>query len=69
MPIVPSSACAACWTARSPVQNFARDGLPQFTRLASDLRTLSQNVNQLVTTIRRNPSQIITGPKTPEFRR
>lgn len=55
--------------ARSPVQNFARDGLPQFTRLASDLRTLSQNVNQLVTTIRRNPSQIITGPKTPEFRR
>lgn len=55
--------------ARSPVQNFARNGLPQFTQLAGDLRTLSQNVNQLVTTIRRNPSQIITGPKTPEFRR
>ncbi|MTH34501.1 MCE family protein [Paracoccus limosus] len=55
--------------ARSPVQTFARDGLPQFTRLANDLRTLSQNVNQLVTTLRRNPSQIITGPKTPEFRR
>lgn len=55
--------------ARAPVQSFTRDGLPQFTRLASDLRTLSQNVNQLVTTLRRNPSQIITGPKTPEFRR
>ena len=55
--------------ARNPVQNFARNGLPQFTQLAGDLRTLSQNVNQLVTTIRRNPSQIITGPKTPEFRR
>lgn len=55
--------------ARTPVQSFARDGLPQFTRLASDLRTLSQNVNQLVTTLKRNPSQIITGPKTPEFRR
>lgn len=55
--------------ARTPVQSFARDGLPQFTRLASDLRSLSQNVNQLVTTLRRNPAQIITGPKTPEFRR
>lgn len=55
--------------ARSPVQSFTRDGLAQFTRLAGDLRDLSQNVNQLVTTIRRNPSQIITGPKTPEFRR
>ncbi len=55
--------------ARAPVQTFARDGLPQFTRLASDLRSLSQNVSQLVTTLRRNPSQIITGPKTPEFRR
>ncbi|MFT4012151.1 MAG: MlaD family protein [Paracoccus sp. (in: a-proteobacteria)] len=55
--------------ARAPVQAFAREGLPQFTRLAADLRTLSQNVNQLVGTLRRNPSQIITGPKTPEFRR
>lgn len=55
--------------ARAPVQTFARDGLPQFTRLASDLRALSQNVNQLVSTLRRNPSQILTGPKTPEFRR
>lgn len=55
--------------ARAPVQTFAKEGLPQFTRLASDLRTLSQNVNQLVTTLKRNPSQIITGPKTPEFRR
>lgn len=55
--------------ARAPVQSFARDGLPQFTRLASDLRNLSQNLNQLVTTLRRNPAQVITGPRTPEFRR
>ena len=55
--------------ARAPVQAFARDGLPQFTRMASDLRALVTNVDKLVTTLRRNPAQIITGPKTPEFRR
>lgn len=54
---------------RAPVQAFARDALPQFTRMASDLRGLVTNVDQLVTTLRRNPAQIITGPRTPEFRR
>jgi len=55
--------------ARAPVQAFTRDALPQVTRMTSEMRGLVQNVNQLVTTLRRNPSQIITGPKTPEFRR
>lgn len=56
-------------TSRAPVQAFARDALPQFSRLAQDMRGLVGNVDQLVTTIRRNPAQIITGPRTPEFRR
>ena len=55
--------------ARAPVQAFARDALPQFTRLSSDLRGLVDNVNQLVTALRRNPSQVFTGPRAPEFRR
>ncbi|WP_134679514.1 MlaD family protein [Paracoccus ravus] len=56
-------------SARAPVQAFTRDGLPQFTNMARDLRSLVQNVNQLVNALKRNPSQIITGPRTPEFRR
>jgi len=56
-------------SARGPVQAFTRDGLPQFTRMASDLRTLVGNVNDLVTALRRNPSQIFSGPRAPEFRR
>lgn len=56
-------------SARGPVQAFTRDGLPQFTRMASDLRTLVGNVNDLVTALMRNPSQIFSGPRAPEFRR
>lgn len=56
-------------SARAPVQAFTREGLPQFTRMASDLRGLVGNVNELVSALRRNPSQIFSGPKTPEFRR
>lgn len=56
-------------SARGPVQAFTREGLPQFTRMASDLRGLVGNVNELVSALRRNPSQILSGPKTPEFRR
>lgn len=55
--------------ARNPVRNFTRQGLPQFTRLANDLRGLSNNINELVTMLRRNPSRIFSGEKTPEFRR
>jgi len=56
-------------SARAPVQAFAREGLPQFTRMASELRGLVDNVNQLVSALRRNPSQILSGPRAPEFRR
>ncbi|MFC3570488.1 MlaD family protein [Paracoccus simplex] len=54
---------------RGPVQAFTREGLPQFTRMASDLRGLVGNVNELVSALRRNPSQVFSGPRVPEFRR
>lgn len=55
--------------ARAPVQAFTRDGLVQFTSVARDARDLVENLNQLVTALRRNPAQVITGPRQPEFRR
>lgn len=55
--------------ARAPVQSFTRDGLVQFTAVARDARNLVDNLNQLVTALRRNPAQVITGPRQPEFRR
>lgn len=52
-----------------PVQSFTREALPQFSRLSQEMRGLVDNLDQLVTTLRRNPSQILSGPRTPEFRR
>lgn len=56
-------------SANGPVQAFARDGLPQFTRMAQEMRNLVKNVDQFFITLRRNPAQVISGPQTPEFRR
>lgn len=55
--------------ARAPVQTFTREGLPQFSRLGQELRGLVTNVDQLVSALKRNPSQILRGQPTPEFRR
>ena len=63
-----------CWLsvvegARAPVQSFAGDTLPQINRLSQDIRGLVQNMDELVSTLRRNPAQLLSGPRTPEFRR
>lgn len=55
--------------ARAPVQSFAGDTLPQISRLSQDMRALVQNMDQLVSTLRRNPAQLLSGPRTPEFQR
>ncbi|MBU3028903.1 MlaD family protein [Paracoccus marinaquae] len=55
--------------ARQPVQAFATEALPQFSRLSVELRGLVGNVNQFVDALKRNPAQILTGPRVPEFRR
>ncbi|MDO5706762.1 MAG: MCE family protein, partial [Paracoccus sp. (in: a-proteobacteria)] len=54
---------------RTPVQNFAQDGLPQFALAGRDIRALAQSVDALVRSLRSNPSQILSGPRQPEFRR
>ncbi|MBA4490398.1 MlaD family protein [Paracoccus sp. S1E-3] len=54
---------------RGPLQTFTREGLPQYSRLAQEARGLITNLDQLVTAIKRNPSQILRGQPTPEFRR
>ena len=54
---------------RGSVQAFTREGLPQFSRLAQEARGLVTNLDQLVSAIKRNPSQILRGQPTPEFRR
>ena len=55
--------------AHAPLQAFIRDGLVQFTTMARESRVLVDNLNQLVSALRRNPAQLITGPQKPEFRR
>lgn len=55
--------------ARAPVQSFAGDTLPQINRLSQDIRGLVQNMDELVSTLRRNPGQLLSGPRSPEFRR
>ena len=55
--------------ARGGVVAFTQDGLPQYTRLATTLRNVADNVNELVSSLKRNPSRVLSGPKTPDFRR
>lgn len=55
--------------AREPLRVFSRDGLPQYSRLGQELREMVTNINGLVSTLRRNPSQLLRGQPTPEFRR
>ncbi|WP_374300273.1 MlaD family protein [Paracoccus sp. (in: a-proteobacteria)] len=52
-----------------PLRTFARDTLPQVSRLAQDMRALAGNANQLISALRRNPAQLLTEPRVPEFRR
>lgn len=56
-------------SARAPVQNFATGALPQISRLSMELRGLVTNIDQFVDTLKRNPARLLTGPRTPEFRR
>ncbi len=51
------------------VQDFAREGLPQYTRLAREIRTLVDSLDQLVRRIERDPARYFLGRDSPEFRR
>ncbi len=51
-----------------PLRDFAANGLPQFTRLALESRSLITNLERLTRTIERNPTRFLLDRQTPEFR-
>jgi phospholipid/cholesterol/gamma-HCH transport system substrate-binding protein len=55
--------------AASPVQAFATTGLPQFTRLLQEARTLVTNLERLTQRIERDPARFFLGSPSPEYRR
>ena len=59
-------------TARSlgpPLRVFATDGLPQYSRLATETRSLVSNLQQLLRQIERDPARYFLGREDPVFRR
>lgn len=56
-------------TAAGPIDSFANQGLPQFTRLAADARALVAQLEQLTRRIERDPARFFLGGAVPEYRR
>ena len=52
-----------------PLQSFAQDALPQYSRLADESRQLVNNLNALVRQIERDPARFFLGGDAPAFRR
>ncbi len=51
------------------VTEFARTGLPLYTRLATESRALIQNLDRLTLQIQRDPARFFLDQQSPEFRR
>lgn len=60
---------AAVADASPKVQEFAREGLPQYTRLAREAQSLVESLGQLARRIERDPARYLLGRDAPEFRR
>lgn len=52
-----------------PIETFATTGLPDYTRLAQEARTLVNNLDALTTQIQRDPARFFLNRQTPDFRR
>ncbi len=52
-----------------PLRSFASEGLPQYTRLATETRALITNLDRLVRQIERDPARYFLGQDAPAFRR
>ncbi|MDO6585706.1 MlaD family protein [Salipiger sp. 1_MG-2023] len=52
-----------------PVQAFARDGLPEFTRFALEAQQLVTRLEQVAKKLERDPARFFFGNSLPEFRR
>jgi phospholipid/cholesterol/gamma-HCH transport system substrate-binding protein len=53
----------------APVNSFLTQGLPQFTRLASEAQRLLVTLEQLTRRLENDPARFILGRDAPEFRR
>ncbi len=49
--------------------DFANTGLPLYSRLAREARTLVENLDRLTNSIQRDPARFFLNKSTPEFRR
>lgn len=56
-------------TASGAVTSFATSGLPEYTRLAQETRTLISSLERLTRQIEREPARFFLDRQTPEFRR
>jgi phospholipid/cholesterol/gamma-HCH transport system substrate-binding protein len=56
-------------TSGPAVNSFATDGLPLYSRLAQETRTLIDNLDRLTNQISRDPARFFLNQQTPEFRR
>ncbi|MFQ6548453.1 MlaD family protein [Aestuariibius sp. 2305UL40-4] len=52
-----------------PLRTFAAEGLPQYSRLALETRTLVANLETLVRRIERDPARYFLGRQEPTYRR
>lgn len=59
----------AVTSATGPIQSFATDGLPQYTRLAQETRTLISTFEKLIRNIERDPTRYLLGRDEPVYRR
>jgi len=64
-----SSLESAVAEARPQVIDFARTGLPLYTRLADETRALIRNLDRLTNQIQRDPTRFFLDRQSPEFQR
>jgi len=53
----------------APITAFASTGLPQYTQLARETRSLITNLENLTRQIERDPARFFLNRQSPEFRR
>ncbi len=53
----------------SGFESFSREGLPQFSALATDARALVANISAVTARIGSDPGRFLLGTQTPEYRR
>jgi phospholipid/cholesterol/gamma-HCH transport system substrate-binding protein len=52
-----------------PIESFARTGLPEFTKFATEAQKLVVQLEQLTKKMERDPARFFFGNNLPEFRR